>query len=258
MKIQNVFFAMLFMLVALSSCQKDMLTSSGVNIDVADLPTSAKNYVVENYPDTEIVSAVEIARDSRDMYIAILDSDEQITFDKDGDYLGGGDGSYFEGYKHGGGSNGHGNHGGGQGPGHGHGHHHHLDGIPLDSLSATITDYVTANYPDYTIRFAANDSTCQFGNIIRVFAGQQGVGRVSLGFATDGTYLFSSERSHYDELPQAIQDAVTALYPDYEARNRAAIITLADGSLQYVVFLHNDAGGLKVTLAADGSLVCEG
>jgi len=84
------------------------------------------------------------------------------------------------------------------------------------------------------------------------------VGRVSLGFDLSGNFLFSSERTHYADLPTAIQDAVVLLYPDFTPRHRAAIITLADGSQQYVVFLHNGEDRRKITLAADGSLVCEG
>ncbi|MEY4927354.1 MAG: hypothetical protein RI894_1790, partial [Bacteroidota bacterium] len=146
--------------------------------------------------------------------------------------------------------------GGHQVCGHGVGGHHGHE-LPIDSLPAAIPAYVTANYTGFTIRHAELDSLCSIGGIINVAISQTGNPPVRLIFSTSGTYLMKGQRADYANLPQVVKDYITTSYAGFTARNRAIQLTLANGNLQYMVFLHQNQLHKNVLMNANGTFVCE-
>lgn len=98
----------------------------GDAINVDSLPAGILDYINANYPDSLDIHRAFLTDEGN--YIVILSNHVAVVFDANGNFVeeitlpsGGGHG----------------------GPGGHNGTH-----IPVDSLSATITDYITANYPD--------------------------------------------------------------------------------------------------------------
>ncbi|NUQ22835.1 MAG: PepSY-like domain-containing protein [Saprospiraceae bacterium] len=100
----------------------------GDAINVDSLPAGILDYINANYPDSLDIHRAFLTDEGN--YIVILSNHVAVVFDADGNFV---EEIVLTGHHH-----------GGQG-GHG-GHHGTL--IPVDSLSATITDYINANYPD--------------------------------------------------------------------------------------------------------------
>ena len=245
---KKVILAMFIIAIGFASCKKDTNSSTEQTISISSLPSTVTNYVSNNYPDASIYKAVSLTHSDAN-YILTLNTEEEIAFDNAGSYLG--DGAN---YHH---------------PGH-HGHHgHHGDGhndgdaddvnngIPIDSLSTSITGYVTTNYPGYTIKHAEKDSTCQYGSVTEVVINQSSTPHIKLYFDVTGTYLMSSSRLMYANLPVAVKDTITANYTTYVPRIVALKLSLANNSIEYNVFLNNGATHKRVTITDLGVVVCE-
>lgn len=241
---KKVIFAMFIIAIGFASCSKDSNDSEQA-ISISSLPASVTNYVSNNYPDASIYQAVTVkSKDAN--YILTLNTDEELAFDKEGSYVG--DGANFHG-KHG--HNGH----------HGDGHHGNTNcnnvGIPIDSLSASITGYVSSNYPAYTIRHAERDSTCQYGYVTEVAIHQNGMPNIKLYFDATGTFLMSSSRLMYANLPAAVKTTVTTNYATFTPRNVALKLDMANNTIEYFVFLKDTTTHKRVTITDAGVVVCE-
>ena len=125
-------------------------------ITIEELPSAITDYITENYPDVEIKRAKQL----EDKYIVGLANHTLLIFDADGNFIE--EGSCFK-------------------------HHCRGKGTPIaiEELSATITDYITENYPDAEIKKAR-----QKGNKIIVGLLVNGE-RVILGFDNDGNLIFT-------------------------------------------------------------------
>jgi hypothetical protein len=242
-------------------------------------------YVAENYPATTIVSTTATGS----VVTATLNTGETLSFTKSGELI-----SYsnnaVEGIDadslivsdsistdsvgkphhrggHGGpahgGRGGHG-HGEGEGPeadsthvGAGHGHPLHFENeVSVDSLSTTINEYILANYSGFKVIHAQVDTICQ-GVVTEVLVCTTATEPVKLVFDASGVYLFKAQRIKYADVPAEISSAVTASYSTYNVRKRAEKFTLADGSVQYKVFLSLNSTHKSVTFNADGTVSCE-
>jgi hypothetical protein len=257
---------MFVMLVALAtafiSCNKTNQGASGTQATAgADLPLKASQYIDSNYPDASIVYVVAM-KNSAAAYIATLNTTEELAFTGDGNYLG--DGTKYHDGHHGGDTIFHDSihgdtiHGGGCGGG---GHHgrpggHHQDWIPVDSLSQLIKDYVTANFPAYTIRHAEFDSVCPEGVVTEVFLFRAGQEPFKLVFDAASAFLMQDNRILYADVPQAVKDYITANYTAYSVCHRSSKLTMADNTIQFVIHLRMSGTHLTVRLQADGTLVC--
>lgn len=246
--------------IALSSCTKsDMMNAlQEQSIDYSALPAQVTEYVDTNYPDTYIDEATLVSNHPEITYIVDLETSESLAFKGSGQFFGNGelyrDGGVLDdanGHPHGGG----GCHGpGGQGlGGHGHGGH-----IPKDSLATAITDYLAANYADYNYHGGHIDSLCQFeGALISIALKKQGQPPVRLFFNQNGEYVMSVARANYADTPQAIQDYIVTNYAGYNVKPKVAKYTLADGTVQYTVFIGLQGDRKRLTFNADGALLCE-
>jgi len=236
---KKVILVMFVIAIGFTSCKKDTNDSEQA-ISISSLPSTVTTYVSNNYPDASIYQAVTVKEKDAN-YILTLNTDEELAFDKSGNYLG--DGANY----------------------HHHGHHGHHGangncdngGIPLDSLSSSITGYVTTNYPAYTIKHADKDSTCQYGYVTDVVIFESGVPHIKLYFDPTGTYLMSSSRLMYANLPVAVKDTIAANYTTYVPRAVALKLSLANNTVEYYVYLYNGITHKRVTITDAGVVVCE-
>ena len=259
---RKLFFSMLILVAALVACNKENSTSSSglQSIAASSLPVTVSDYVANNYPAETITSALKVSN-SAATYIVTLNTLEELAFNGHGDFIGNGEDYHHHGDSLGGrpcdslGFHGHhGGHGGHGGPG---GPGEHGNSISVDSLPATIGDYLAANYSGYTARHAEIDTLCQFGGVYEVMIDQSGNTHLKLLFDAAGTYLAKAERARYTDAPQAVKDYITANYAGYNTRDKMEKFTLADSSLQYSIFLALEGSRKNVILRADGTFVCE-
>lgn len=260
---RQIIFLMLAFALMMSSCKKDQLNTTDQALPVAELTAAVTNYVENYYPDASISSAVKVSNGVADVKVT-LNTTEVLAFTEKGEFLGDGD-AYFDGHgnhsgdtlvgngHHGGGNHGGGggHHGGGNGGGHG-------NSIPIDSLSVTIVDFITVNYPTFTIKHAELDSICQFGAITEVMINDSTASlRLKLAFDSSDAFLFIAERALLTDVPQAVIDAIALNYPAYTSRDRCEKFTLAAGNIQYRIYLTDGQTRLSVIFNEDGTVVCE-
>lgn len=261
---RQIIFLMLALVLMMSSCTKDQLNPADQALPVADLTAAVTNYVENYYPDASISSAVKVSNGVA--YVKVtLNTTEVLAFTEKGEFLGDGD-AYFDGHGNhsgdtlvGNGHHGGGNHGGGSGH-HGGGHHGsgHGNSIPIDSLSAIIVDFITVNYPSFTIKHAELDSLCEFGGVTEVMINDSTASlRLKLAFDSSDTFLLIAERSLLTDVPQAVIDAIALNYPAYTSRDRCEKFTLAAGNIQFNIYLRNGQTRLSVIFNEDGTVVCE-
>lgn len=79
---------------------------------------------------------------------------------------------------------------------------------------------------------------------------------LKLVFDLTGNYLFKAERKLYADAPQVVKDYITATYADYTAKKVMELITLADGTLEYTIFLEKSQVRMRIIVSSSGTLVC--
>jgi hypothetical protein len=242
---------MFICLVTLFSCKKDNSGSSNSvsssSMNVADLPPAVTTYVSDYYPDANVFSATKVSN-SPAPYIVTLSTEEQLAFDANGSFLG--DGENF--------------------PGGGkpddadslHHKHHPPDWINIDSLPSSIITFITTNYPGYKIKHAEKDSLCPFGAQIEVMIKKKGSPppeEIKLYFDwITFNYMMMGERIKYKDVPQVVRDSVSADFHVKHKCERAEMLTLADNSLNFAIFLkeHHHEHHQRAVFMADGTLIC--
>jgi Putative beta-lactamase-inhibitor-like, PepSY-like len=250
MKIRNLAFIALTLII--SSCSKENNTSTEQDISVTEVSERIANYVDNNYPDAYISSAVSVTNNLAKT-IVTLNTTEELAFNSNDNFIGPGN-QFHAGHMHG--------HNGGHPHGGGHGHchgfeHGDFDDIPVDSLSSTITVFISMNYAGYRILHSENDSSCAVGSVIEVFVRTTGAEPVKLIFDTAGSYLMSASKIDYSTTPAAVQASITTNYSGFTPRHRSEKFTLVNGQSQYVVYLFNGTTHKRVLLADDGTVICE-
>lgn len=245
---KKIQIALLAIVVIISACSKEQIGSSYQSINVSELSTTITDYVDENYPDANIVSALQ-ASNTDAAYLIQLNTNEELAFTSSGSCLGDAS-SYMANSSQGRRGRHHHHHNPGNGNGHG--------GIPVDSLPNTITSYINSNYPSDTILGARYDTTCQFGKTINVMVSHVGVAPTKLVFDLSGNYLYKAQRTLYSATPQAVKDTLTAVYgiTGNSVRNKVEALTLNTSDIEYNVFIRVNKLPLIVTIKEDGTIVC--
>jgi len=286
---KKIFLFVLAIAAVFVSCSNEDL--AGTSALTSETSVSIASYVADNYPATSIVSTTV----SGSLVKALLNTGEELSFTTSGtlisysnnykqglpaDSIGVSDSISTDsidkhdhhGHDGGGRHGGDGQHGD-MGSGHGHhgltgdstfvegnhkhGRDRHFDNeVAVDSLSSGINTYISANYLGYTVIHAQIDTICQ-GVVTEVLVCLKTSEPIKLVFDVSGIYLFKTERMHYADVPTVISDAVTANYSTYTSKKRAEKITLADGSIQYEVFMSLDKTHKVITFNADGTVACE-
>lgn len=231
-----------------ASCTKETTTTDAASeeITLASAPASLVSYLDENYPDAGILSITK-SQSGTQTYQVTLDTYEEILFDRNGNALYESKGESLcdsTGNHHG---RGH----------HGRGHHGHGGGQELDSIPASIQEYVAVNYIGYTIHNARYDSLCQFGIVINVMIDSTREQHHKLIFDASGLFLALAHRVDSTEIPASVLNTITTQFPGYVLRKKAEQLTLADGSVQYRIFMHQEGDRKSVVILADGTLLCE-
>lgn len=250
---KNVIFVSILSVLALASCSKDETLSSSVTaeeISVSATPSQITTYISENYPDASIAAVYKLSN-SDATYSVTLSTSELLAFNSKYSLVSESltdticDSLSYRGR--------HGRH-------HGGGHHgggHSGGGISADSIPSAITEYVTANFAGYSIHNAMYDTLCQFGIVFNVMIDSAHSEHAKLIFDASGLYLAKASRLKSADLPEIITTAVTNQYATYSLRNKAEMLTLADGSIQYKVYLYLHDTKLKVVFTSDGTVICE-
>ncbi len=261
---KKTIFGLFVAFLAVQACKKSADTAATETaVDASTLSAKVTEYIANNYPDAAITSVYELSAGAT-RHIVGLDNSVELAFDRGGNCTGDGSDDHPDGHGHHGGpgqdSTGHHGHHGPDPGGHQHGDgdHHHGSEIGIDSLPKAITDYIAANYAGYTPKHAENDSLCAFGPVVEVALFKDSTDRVKLYFDAAGNFLASGARVDYaTDVPQAVKDLATGSYAGYTPRSKAVKLTLADGSVQYIVFLKGSGGPKKIFVKEDGTLVCE-
>jgi hypothetical protein len=80
---------------------------------------------------------------------------------------------------------------------------------------------------------------------------------VKLVFDSGNAMLLTAGRMMYADVPQAVKDYILANYASYKVSGKAEKFMMADGTVQYMVFLKLDQTRKSVRIKEDGTLVCE-
>jgi len=248
---KKIILSILALAAVMVSCSSND-DSSGVSSSTSE---SIATYIAEIFPAASVVSTTS----SSSKVTATLNTGETVTFSKDGSVIAYANnackGLAADSLVTSTDSVGRPKHGG---KGHGkHGHDKHFKNeVSVDSLSTTINDYISINYAGDTVIHAEVDTICQ-GIVTEVFVCSSTKEPIKLVFDATGTFIFKAERIKYADVPAEISAAVTANYSTYSVKKRAEKFTLADGSLQYKVFLSFNKTRKSVTFNADGTVSCE-
>ncbi|MFM2291485.1 MAG: hypothetical protein RIS29_1298 [Bacteroidota bacterium] len=251
---KKIFFSLLALAAVMVSCS----TSDDVSSSASSTSgSSIAAYVADNYPSTTVVSTSS----TRSLVTATLNTGETITFSKTtgsviayannssaglaADSLATSDSTAHRDHKH------HGPKGK-----HGHPRHGHNE-VAIDSLSTTINDYIAANYASYKVIHAQKDTLCS-GIVTSVMVCDSTKEPVKLVFNSSGIFVMSGVRALSASFPTAVLTAVTSSFADYTLRTRGSVYTLADGTIEYKVYLKSDSVKNKaVFFNADGTIACE-
>ena len=237
---KKVILPMLFFAIAFVSCSKKESDEQTININ--DLPKSVISYIDNNYPAESIYEAVKV-NDKEVKYTVTLTSDEKIEFDHNGGFIREGNMDLHH--------NGHKGH-------HHHGKGHHHDGIPSDSLSAAITEYISVNFAGYTIRHGEKDSICSDGIVTEVMIFNSDSPPTKLYFNSTDSYLMQGSRVLSSDLPQAVKEAIASNYTGYSLTEKSEKYTLADNyTVEYFIFLYQGETHKQLIIKEDGTVVCE-
>ncbi len=208
------------------------------------IPQAVKDYITANYTGftpTHRAEKLTLADASVHYSVFVFSSASRkvVRVDAAGTFI-----CEQEGFHHGGGN-------GGPGGGGNHGW-----GIPVDSLSAAVTGYISTNYPGYVIRHAHYDSLCPEGRAIVTDLFRPGSKPVSLFFSLQDLFLMQSEGIPYHDLPREVKDYVSGSYPGYHADRMPHKLTLSDNSIQYLVGIRKVHSTFRLRIDSSGMLVC--
>lgn len=256
---KKILILLLIIVAGMYSCSKHQTTPTQ-STTLSTLPMKATDFIDSNYPDASINYVVVLTNNTA-KFIVTLNTGEELAFTQNGDYLGDGE-AYNDGH-HGGDTicndtthgRGHGHPGGGH---HGGGHHGGPGhGIPIDSLSPAIISYITTNFPGYAIRHAELDTLCPEGAVIEVMLEMHGVEPKKVIFNPQNDYLMWAKRIQFSDMPQSVKDYITSNFVTYYVCNMGEILTMADSSLQYIIYLNKEQTHVYIRVKAVGTLVCE-
>ncbi len=205
-------------------------------IDISELPEETRTTIDEQYFETYIESAIA----ARDLGFEVeLGNGETIYFSERGEGL-----VSRRGFRHGHGPCGMG---------------HRGTRVELADLPTSITDYITANYPDAeTKRAKTNDNSGNYFVLIKTDDG-----RVVLKFDADGNFIEEVSCIHHGcggltqieiaDLPTTITDYITANYPDADIQKAGTKTNTGN----YGVVLNIDGDRVIVVFDADGNFLFE-
>jgi hypothetical protein len=253
---KKTFLLLILPLAVLLSCSKGktdsaISTVTQTDLNISDIPPVITNYVSENYPDAAIYQAVVLTNCSA-KYVVILSTDEELAFDKNSNCIG--DGHAFPGA---GDPSDCGHPGHGDPGGHHHGHGHPGNFIPADSLPSAILEYISVNYPEYTAGSGRRDTICPAGSVTSVMIMKEDTIHMKVFFGDGNIFLMTGIRIHYAGIPQLIRDYITANYAGYHVCHGTELLTMADNSIRYAIYLDKEHERTRLVISPDFTVICE-
>lgn len=265
---KKIFYSLIVLTVFLVACST---SDENASLTSGSLSESIKSYISNNYPDVIIDQITTNGTTAT----ATLSSGEELTFTAAGSVI-----SYANnacnglsadsltisadttstdttavGHKHHHGKNTQGNKQGKNKPGNG-GKKHHNNDVNIDSLSISINDYISANYAGFSVIHASSDTICE-GIVTNVMVCDSVSEPVKLVFNADGVFLMSSTRISYNDIPESVKTVVSSDFSTFTPSTRCSLYILADGTLQYKVYLKAEKKIYWVRFTADGTVVCQ-
>lgn len=132
--------------------------------------------------------------------------------------------------------------------------------VSLDSIPASVLDFIEANYSGYQIQSAETEDICDDVLVYEIEL-EDGPGPdVDLYFDLDWNFLFEGTYISSSDLPAAVLTTIENDYSNYLIDDSdVEQFTYPDGTIEYEVELEalNGDGSLEVIFAADGSFICD-
>ena len=124
-------------------------------------------------------------------------------------------------------------------------------------LPQVIIDWLTANYPDYTVEDADLEDYCSVAQIVVVELISPTQGSLTVGVDLTGNVVYTATDINSSDLPAAVTDGIAVAYPTAVIESDAHALETSTGT-QYEVSLEmsNDTE-IHVIYAADGTIICE-
>ncbi|WP_447951193.1 hypothetical protein [Chryseobacterium koreense] len=130
------------------------------------------------------------------------------------------------------------------------------ENINLDTLPASIQEFISTNYPGYKMISAVKDPLCSGLEAIDVTVEKPDSPSFSLIFKIDGQFLQQESDISLSELPKAVSNQLTARFKDSTPDQNAEKLILADQSINYQVDLTKGQQKKEVVFKEDGTVVC--
>lgn len=130
------------------------------------------------------------------------------------------------------------------------------DDDPMVPLPAIIENYLTTNYPDYSVDESEKEILCDGTVVYEVELEDSNDNEMELTFDTEGSFLFSEHEIGNGDLPSVVTNSITNNYPDYSIEETERL-DMFDSTTRYEVEIKNGSSVLEVLLEAEGTVVCQ-
>ena len=130
------------------------------------------------------------------------------------------------------------------------------DDESMIELPTVITDYISTNYPDYSIDESEQDILCEGTTVYEVEIENSNDDELELTFDTEGNLLFTETEIETSDLPSDVSASIATNYAAYSIEE-AEQLNMADNTSRFEVEVENGNTTLSVLMEADGTVVCE-
>ena len=134
------------------------------------------------------------------------------------------------------------------------------DYYPVDSLSATIIQYIDSVYPNATIEGCAEiESFCDSVDTYHIEIEKANGVDVYLAFDFNDMFLHELAEAGLSSLPSAVRSSLSNNYSGFILEDEIHILTQANGDELYQVWIENDDTDeeLSVVFDMNGGVICE-
>lgn len=130
------------------------------------------------------------------------------------------------------------------------------DNDPMIDLPTIITDYISTNYPDYSIDESEQDILCEGTVVYEVEIENSNDDELELTFDTEGNLLFTETEIGTNDLPSEVSASIATNYATYSI-DEVEQLNMSDNTSRFEVEIEDGNTTLSVLMEADGTVVCE-
>lgn len=128
--------------------------------------------------------------------------------------------------------------------------------INIHRLPSAVKPFVESKFPGYRIKSAASDPLCDGSPAIDVVIVKKGSAQFSLIFKNDGTFVQKEEDAPLTTAPEKVREAFKKQFAGYSAAKAIEKLTLADGTIQYLLDISKAGKAKEAIFSIDGTLIC--